>query len=642
MKPKLQHLFLCLSGTVLSFYVQAQIIFSYGNHEVKKDEFLYAYLKNAEPGNHSSGKVNDYLKLYSVYKMKTAEAKRLGYDTLERLQQDLENFKMQITPGFLINEEFINKAVEYADRNSRKEIKLGIVEFGNTSESEKQAWRMYDELNNGGDFQTLALKYSTDPAVKKHKGVAGYITAFILPYHLEKIIFDLPAGKYSRPVATESGWYVFANLEERPASGTITISQIFFSFPPEASPADKQKTASLADSVYNLLMQGADFEELAVNFSDDIHSASSGGLMQPFTTGEYSDDFTEKAFSLKQDGEIGKPFQTEFGYHIIRRMQLSPIPPKGDKEYESNLRSRVMNDEERMKEARKATVEALVDKLGYKEMAEREKLLEAAKTGNHNCNGQNAIIEFANGDIVSCDEWKQYIDQRFNPQEKNPDYPWEFFEYFKEEMILRQYEKELPEHNKDYALLLDEFREGNLLFEIMQNEVWEKAVADSAGQMEFFRSRSAAYKWKDGAEMIIFSAYDSSIAWKFMDELKKNPREWRYIPYITEGYIIADSGRMEYAHIPFENASSIAEGQFTDMQKNEFDGSYSFAYIIKKVPGGDEKDFESARGFVMLDYQKYLEEKWVNELKQRYPLKINKKELNRLIKELKNGKYNKG
>src|SRR5690606_488084 len=163
--------------------LKSQTIFSYGENKVEKEEFLHAFLKNSDPEKRSSKDVMEYLQLYAVYKMKIAEAERLGYNELPHLNLDFENFKSQITPQYLVHEEYIKKNIELSDANSRREIKLGIASFDNSPEGEKQAWRMYEEVKQGKDFQSMAIKYSNDPEVKKNKGVAGFITAFTLPYN---------------------------------------------------------------------------------------------------------------------------------------------------------------------------------------------------------------------------------------------------------------------------------------------------------------------------------------------------------------------------------------------------------------------------------------------------------------------------
>lgn len=613
--------------------LKSQTIFSYGENKVEKEEFLHAFLKNSDPGKRSSKDVMEYLQLYAVYKMKIAEAERLGYNELPHLNLDFENFKSQITPQYLVHEEYIKKNIEFSDANSRREIKLGIASFDNSPEGEKQAWRMYEEVKQGKDFQSMAIKYSNDPDVKKNKGVAGFITAFTLPYNLEKLIFSLDKGMTSSPVLTSSGWNVFANLDERPASGTITISQIFLSFPPDPSENDREQIKLRADSIYKEILNGGDFAQLATQLSDDIHSATSGGLMVPFKVGDYSEDFCEQAFALKKDGEVSEPFETSFGYHIIKRMELNPVPEKGNREYEAMLKAKILNDPERMKEARNELSDSLIEILGYKELIDRKLLIEIYKNKDTACNSKKAIVEFADGEKIFCDTWIEFAEMNSGPDMGSAD---NLLNEFRNYIILQHYEKELSRYNKDYSLLLKEFKEGNLLFEIMQKEVWEKAVQDTLGQFNFYNAHKSDYRWKEGADMIIFSAYDSLVAQKFMKEMLKDPSEWRFLSEITEGYIHADSGRMEFQHIPFNNVSSVNEGSFTKLLANDFDGSFSFAYIINKLPGGDLKDFESAKGFVMLDYQKSLEDAWVKDLKKRYPLKVNKKNLKKAVNSIVN------
>lgn len=631
-----------LSVVCLASSAIGQTVFSYGNQKVDKKEFLHVYNKNAEAVTHTKESVEDYLKLYAIYKMKVAEAKSLGYDKNPQMLQEFEYFKSQITPQYLVHEEYINQNLRISDANSRKEILLGIIPTGSGEEGKTAAAKAFEELKNGSGFKSIAKKYSVDTEITDNEGVAGYITAFTLPYQIERIVFALPEGGYSEPVKLNEDWYLFSNLHEQKANGTLTVAQILLAYPPDYTAADKQVIAGRADSVYQLLLNGANFSELAIQLSDDIHSAEQGGQLAPFKAGDYSSEFCNRAFSLKADGDISRPFETAFGFHIVKRIHLAPIPEEGDKNYELELKNRVMNDPVRMKEAKKQLAEEVKTIIGYQLLANSSQLQQASLqylsgSNNNVCNNKD-LAKFGDGSTVACSQWKAYLDSVMQFHTASVE---EFdiagsFQGFQEEAILQYYSNHLYDYNEEYRLLLNEFREGNLLFEIMQKNVWEKAMADTAGQIAYFNRHTANYQWNDGADMIVFSTYDTTAVDELKNEVRQHYADWRFLLENFSGNIQADSGRYEFTQLPFKDASTTAEKSFTENITNDFDESHSFAFIIKKRPGGDTKSFEAAKGFVMLDYQQQIENLWVKELMKKYPVKVNKKELKKIISELGN------
>ena len=153
----------------------------------------------------------------------------------------------------------------------------------------------------------------------------GFITVFTLPYEFENIVYSLKPGQVSKPYRSKKGWHIFKNEEERPAVGKIKAAQILFAVP-AGNIAMKDHAKQLADSVYTALKAGGDFAAMAKMYSNDKMTYMRGGIMPEFGVAKYDGSFERVAFSLKNDSDISEPFQTEFGYHIIKRISRSPIP----------------------------------------------------------------------------------------------------------------------------------------------------------------------------------------------------------------------------------------------------------------------------------------------------------------------------
>jgi len=191
--------------------------------------------------------------------------------------------------------------------------------------------------------------------------------------------------------------------------------------------------------------------------------------------------------------------------------------------------------------------------------------------------------------------------------------------------VLDYYRKHLENYNKEYAAQIKEFREGNLLFGVMQKKVWDAATSDSVALQNFYNSNKGKYNWEESADAVIFTCSDPHSLDSTQLKIKKDPGSWRQIGEQSNGMIQADSGRFELGQIPVVDRTNFTEGLVTAPVTNEQDSSKTFAYIIRLHNEKEPKGFEDAKGSVINDYQVFLEEQWVTELKKQYPIKVNRK-----------------
>jgi peptidyl-prolyl cis-trans isomerase SurA len=411
----------------------------------------------------------------------------------------------------------------------------------------------------------------------------GWITAFVLPYKIENIAYSTPVGGVSDTFSTSSGVHKLKILEERKAIGEIRVAQILLAYQPGM--VNKEQIKLRADSLYKLLKQGADFAMLAEKFSGDNITYKSGGEIPAFGPGKYDPVFENAAFSLEKDGDISQPFETAFGIHILKRTEHLPV--KSDT---AAVREKVIYSD-RMQVAQTVFVNKVRKTI-------------ANDAGTENLISDSAVLDF--------------------------------------------YRNHLENYNSDFADQLNEFKQGNLLFAIMQKKVWEAAGNDSLGLLNYYNNHKDKYTWENSADAIIFTILDGAKISNndsgellspfekggLRDSLLKYDRRgisyWRKLSEESNGSIQADSGRFELSQIPVVERTNFTEGLITAPVINDQDNSKTFAYIIKLYRNKEQKSFEDARGAVINDYQQLLEEQWVNELKNKYPVKINKKVLKKL------------
>jgi peptidyl-prolyl cis-trans isomerase SurA len=619
---------------------QSQNIFTYGNKAVTKEEFLKAYNKNNTETAPTDKSYRDYLDLYTRFKIKVQAALDQKLDTLPNQKAELATFRGQIVESYMNDEASIALLEDEAIERSKKDIHIAhiYVAAGPQASAEqiKQAQlkinTAYDWLKKGEDFSKAALTYSEDPAVQTNKGDLGFITVFVLPYEMENLIYATPAGKFTTVLRSKNGFHIFKNLGERPAIGKMKAGQILLSFPPDATYAQKQELGIRADSIYKALLQGANFKAMVAAFSGDNLSFQTGGEMMTFGVGRYAPAFENAAFALDKDSAISRPVLTEFGYHIIKRLQRVPITTdKNDKQFQEDMKQQVLQSD-RMEVSRKVLNKKILQLTGYKKLPFNEKAL--WQFSDNILQGNNAPLPagfttstplFTIGkQTYKLKEWQANLEalRGFENMHAGKTTP-QLFDQFVETAGLDYYRQHLESYNKDFVYQLNEFKEGNLLFEIMQRKIWDKASADSVGLKKFYDAHKSNYWWEVSADAILFTAVTKDAADAAKKKLEADYHDWKKIMETSDGALQADSSRFELGQIPVLERTNFQPGLITASVKNETDNSISFAYIIKVYRDREPRTFADARGFVINDYQSWLEDQWIAELKKKYTVKVN-------------------
>ena len=629
-----------------SFTLSAQTIFYYGEDSVTKQELMKAWEKN-NTGARTEAAFREYIDLYITSRLKIKEAKERGYDTLPSMIADLSNLRQQVLPSFLQDRKAVDQLVEEAFQRSQKEIRLAHIFIGRPGSRgpvdpamRKYAEQAMEELNKGAKFEDVARKYSSDPSAKINGGTIGWITVFTLPYELENLAYATPAGKVSSIHQSAAGFHIFKNLEERKARGRIQAAQILLAYPPDADAVQKKEIRMRADSIYTRLQKGDDFAKLATLLSNDVISAAANGQMQEFGTGQYDEIFENMAFGLEKNGAITKPFETTHGFHIVKRLNRIPAPSHKTDAVTESLQTRVENSD-RMEVMRRNLVKEKTKNISITPLAYDQQLLWAFSDSLLNYQSSGRVIPITNETVlfkvgeraVTGLDWISFA-QAFRYKSDGSGlktYP-QLMDEFREALAMDYYQNNLEYYNEDFARQLNEFKEGNLFFEIMQKEVWGPAQTDQAALENYFNANKARYHWKESADAVIFYAADPAIAKTFRDQLVKSPKNWNSIAASFSENIAADSSRFELAQIPNPGKKTLKPGTITALLVNATDQSTSFAYVLRLHTKKEARSFEEARGLVINDYQSALEKKWVNELKQKYPVRINQSVVDGLVR----------
>lgn len=633
--------------------VTKNVLFTINDKPYYTDEFLRVYKKNLDLVKDESQKdLNQYLELFVGYKLKVNKAYRLGLQNNPAYQNELKSYRAQLAKNYINDTKITNELVEEAYQRLQKEIKaahiLILADENATPEDTLKAYKKIVDIRlkalNGEDFSNLAAQYSEDPTAKDNKGELGYFTAFRMVYDFENAAYKTPVGSISKIIRTKFGYHVLKVEDIRANRGEVTVAHIMI-LKPKPEDTDQQRAANTIQEIYKKIQQGEKFEDLAKQFSEDKASASKGGVLNKFASGQLSsEEFENTAFSLNSPGEISKPFQTQFGWHIIKLIEKHPV--KTIEEMKNELENKIGRDDR----SKKITA-SLNEKLRKKYTIKKDSKQYAAASkllSESIYEGKWAMPEKANEltlPLVTINGTKkingkmflEYIEKQqksipvIKPLSKLID---NFYQKFVDNQLSVYYDENLEAEFPEFSYVMEEYRDGLLLFDLMEKEIWERAKIDTIGIQNFYNSVKYNHMWKKRVEASIYSSTKLEIIKKALGLLKKDnlPKDIKEKLNTKEVVnIMVNEGIFEEGSDVLPKELKLEQGISPILKQGEY------YYLVKttKVLPESAKTLEECRGKVTNDYQQYLEQRWVDDLKQEFSVKINKDVFENIKKELK-------
>lgn len=599
--------------------MHAQTLFSFGGNEVSRQEFLEAFRKNNPEKKASRQELEEYLELYIRYRLKVQWAYQAQLDTLPSIQMEWERFRNQVAGQYVTDDSTLQALIDEALKRSATERLISHIYVAAGNDSTAAAAKINAAkaaLTRGEPFEKVALQFSEDPPVQQNKGLIGWISVFTLPYELENLAYTTSLNQVSPVYRSASAFHLFYVQNSRPSTGKTSIAQIFLEIPENAEEVIRKK----ADSLYQLLKAGADFAQLAYQFSNDNASYQNGGELLPFQAGTYDPAFEAVVSKLDKPGAISAPYRSSQGFHIIKLLSREALPESTNEEFKEDIRNRVLASD-RYQKANEAAYLKARKLTGLKMLPVK---------GTRNASSHIASIGKR---ILTEGEFQLYRQDQSGLGSSGQKLPSEETqrENFIRQQVMQEYLRNLEIYRPDFAAQLKEFREGTLIFEAMQQQIWDKAASDEKGLQTYFTQHAARYKWKESFRGVLFTCSDQATATTLYDQIKSQPQQWNTILPRFKNTVLADTGRYEYDQLPFHlDTVKLAVGGLSNPQQIEDSEQFGFVYCIEKLPANLPRDFENARGYVLNDYQLQLEENWIQELKKTYPVKINKSVLNSL------------
>ncbi|MEZ4802567.1 MAG: peptidylprolyl isomerase [Gelidibacter sp.] len=620
------------------------VLFTVDGEPVKSSEFIRVYNKNLDLVKDESQKdVDTYLQLFINYQLKIKEAKRLGLDTIPKYKREFESYKKQLSKNYISDSNVTEALVKEAYNRSTQDVKASHILI-RLDEAEKDTLKVYNQLMELRE----RVKNEGFEKVKKevHNGSTifaedlGWFSAFKMVYEFENAAYNTKVGEISLPFRTRFGYHIVKVEDKRPSRGEVTVAHIMVS---------NKQTDSLLDpevrinEIYKKINQGENFESLARQFSDDKSSASNGGLLSPFTGGQLSSqEFEDMAFSLSEPGQISKPFETEYGWHIMKLISKKGIQPFEEVKVElenkvkHDVRSSLINTALATKLKKKYGVIDDPKKIAYFSSILSNDFFSRAWAIPTNLDGDKELFKIENTSVT----YNEFAGHLLSTQKAYigksipfADIVNKEYKEFQEGKILKYHEENLEFENEDFAQILKEYRDGLLLFDLMEKEVWNAAAQDTLGLKKYYEAHKSDYVWKDRVDAVLATSAKQSDIEKVKAMFEKGMSDDEISSKLNseaEQKVIFTKGIMETDHQALPKNLELKEGISKVYQYND---AYHVV-MINKVISSTNKSFEEAKGRVISDYQNNIEENWLKSLHDRYKVDINSKVLKNIKNQL--------
>lgn len=633
-------LLLCTSPILCG--LQAQTVVTVGGESVSSEDFAHIFKKNNRDSLVTPSALDEYMELFIDFKLKVLAAEDLGMDTASAFINELAGYRKQLARPYLVDNDLLDAMVKQAYDRTLEEVRAShlLVKIGGegTPNDTLSAWNkslaLKERIASGEDFAGIARSRggSDDPSVKDNGGDLGWFSAFMMLYSFEEACYSGAVGDLVGPIRTRYGYHIIKLTGRRPARGEMRVAHIMIR--PDKNKGDASEAQAKIEALATELAAGASFAELARQHSDDQSSRTKGGELPMFGTGRMVETFEEAAFALAADGDLSDPIETQYGWHIIQRLEYKAPPTFEDskrdleKKLQRDSRSeQVRNsfiqkrkaeygytlDEKRFGQVVEATV---VDSTLQPIVVKKGLAKKAILTVGSEKTTVAEFIDFVATKSGRIDVTNQTAESLLR----------QAMARFSDETVIAYEDARLEDKHNDFRLLMEEYHDGILLFELTDQKVWSKAVRDSAGLQSFWETNQANYAWETRIDGRIFRCSDRAAAERILASVDQEDgdMETERREMVSENplSITIEESRVELGTNPVLDAAlrDLSGPGITKFE--EIDGQIRFVQISSvQDPAG--KTLDEARGKVIADFQDFLEKTWIAELRARYAHEVN-------------------
>ncbi|TXK72886.1 peptidylprolyl isomerase [Mesonia sp. K4-1] len=642
MKNLLLLVFFATSCFAIAQKDEQKVLLTINNQPVYADEFKRVFSKNLNLLQDDQKDVEEYMDLFVDYKLKVLEAEEQGFDTLPSFMGEYNIYKKQLADKYMKDSEITENLLKEAYSRKTEEVNASHIliklsaSATDTLKAYQKAMKARKEILSGKSFQEVAQAYSEDPSVKQNNGDLGWFSVFSMVYPFESAAYKTKKGGISMPARSQFGYHIVKVNDRRKAEGTVKVAHIMIENKKGNSDAKTQ-----IFEVKEKLDSGNGFSEMAKQYSDDKNTAINGGVINTFSRGKLnSKEFENVAFGLTEVNEISQPFKTEYGWHIVKLLEKNPIKSFEDEKVEL---SRRMKGDIRAQLIREDVLKDIKETYNVKE--DEEALAYFTQNVSDDILSsrwdiadlkdipQKNIIEIK-GEGKSYEDFAKLMSnaqRQIGNVDSKESLIANWLEMFKENFLISYHKDHLEETNKEYAYIIEEYRNGLLLFELMEDNIWQAAKEDSIALKRYYDQHKKSFVKEKQYTLTMVSTDTKDMAKqvrKWMkdevakEEIEKNAKEMGHT-------ILFKSGEFKENNEALPTKIKDRKGVSKVYENN----GVFLVLDIKNIEKEGIKTYEEARGEVVSKYQQQLEKEWIENIRSKNNVTIHQEVLKSLEKE---------
>ena len=648
--------FMMMPSLLMAQSYAKKTLITIGDKKITAEEFVETYEKNNVKTEVIDKKnIDEYLQLFIDFKLKVTEAESLKMDTVPSFIRELKNYRDQLAKPYFSNDDITEELVAEAYNRIQYDLNAAHILIkcdakalpDDTLAAYNKAMKVRERAMKGEDFGELAVELSDDPSARDmaeipgvrkayvgNRGELGYFTAFDMVYPFETGAYNTAEGEVSMPIRSDFGYHVIKVNSKTPASGLIRAAHIFL---PINENTEDSILRNKANNIYNeVINDPGNWSVFVRKYSEDRGTITNNGILSTFRVNQIVPEFITAVKSLKP-GEVSEPVKTSFGYHIIKLIMTTP--PSDFETERPRLEERVQRDM-RGKISEEIAMKRIMKESGFKENTKVKdefiatidsSLIIGQYVGNDEINTKKVLFTIGK---ENC-QLQEFVDYIIDNQRRQgflapKAYAYELYDNFLQEKVFAYEDSKLEEKFPEFKTLVQEYHDGILLFSLMEEQVWNKAVNDTLGLNEFYERNKNMYMWDDRVKVIMLTSNDKDNVEELMAVLGGDIDIDSLRTYIKSNDVKATARLLFCQKGDNVNVDSM---EWKEGNLNKFESSVdNTTQIIKiiEVRPAEPKAFKEAKGLITSAYQTELETLWLQQLKEKYPVKVNKKVLEKI------------
>ncbi len=526
-----------------------QEIFSVDGQPISAEEFIYVYEKNNFNNQdiYSEEDVLSYLDLFINFKLKVREAKAEGVDTTKSFIDEFKSYQTELIKPYLLETRETDSLAWQAYQRMQNFIHashiLISIDKNDTTKAYEKITALKKLLDEGADFNELAMNKSEDPSAKQNRGDLGLFTTMRMVYPFENAAYTTPVGEVSDIFRTQFGYHILKVHERFENKGKIKIAHIVIS---KNNPQNQDPEGQAYD-VLDQLEAGGDWDYFCKQYSADEQTKNKGGLLNYFGQGQLPPnfkDFEEKVFSLDSIGIIAGPIESPYGWHIVKLIDKKPL--ESFDELKESLKAQATRGE-RAKVKKELIIGRLKEASNFSQNDSLLTILppyfQQLVADSMEINSipesllNQSLFTINNIDFSTHSILKELTKESQKNTINTPSFSQLYSETVEEKLFDFEEERIRQEH-LEYRMLEKEYYEGLMLFDIMEKYVWGNSAIDSAELTQFFNKNINNYQWENRVKASIILLNDPSIAEEIIQKINSDS-----IVYYNRTVKLQDFGR---------------------------------------------------------------------------------------------------